>query len=321
MIRRRSILAAALAAPLAARADNYPSKPIRVILPGPAGGMVDIAGRAMGDALQRDLGQQWLIDPRPGANGILAAQIFLGAPADGHTLYLTVSGHTVLDLLMKAPFDVMADFKPVAMLGVSSSVLCVPPALPASSIAEFVAYAKANPGKLNYLNPGNGTGGHMIPEQLKARFGIDITSISYKGLPVGVQDLLAGRLDLGVVSTSLVAQHLRAGRLTGIALVGLRRHDDLPDLATMAEQGVGELEVRSSLPILGQKDLPDAIVERINKAVNAALADPDTRKRLLAAYIEPQPMSPAELGQWLKRERARLGDMIQRLGIKADGGS
>ena len=321
MIRRRSILAAALAAPLAARADNYPSKPIRVILPGPAGGMVDIAGRAMGDALQRDLGQQWLIDPRPGANGILAAQIFLGAPADGHTLYLTVSGHTVLDLLMKAPFAVMADFKPVAMLGVSSSVLCVPPALPASSIAEFVAYAKANPGKLNYLNPGNGTGGHMIPEQLKARFGIDITSISYKGLPVGVQDLLAGRLDLGVVSTSLVAQHLRAGRLTGIALVGLRRHDDLPDLATMAEQGVGELEVRSSLPILGQKDLPDAIVERINKAVNAALADPDTRKRLLAAYIEPQPMSPAELGQWLKRERARLGDMIQRLGIKADGGS
>ena len=315
------MLGAAVAAPFAARADTWPSKPIRVILPGPAGGMVDIAGRAMGDALQRDLGQQWLIDPRPGANGILAAQIFLGAPADGHTLYLTVSGHTVLDLLMKAPFDVMADFKPVAMLGVSSSVLCVPPALPASSIAEFVAYAKANPGKLNYLNPGNGTGGHMIPEQLKARFGIDITSISYKGLPVGVQDLLAGRLDLGVVSTSLVAQHLRAGRLTGIALVGLRRHDDLPDLATMAEQGVGELEVRSSLPILGQKDLPDAIVERINKAVNAALADPDTRKRLLAAYIEPQPMSPAELGQWLKRERARLGDMIQRLGIKADGGS
>jgi tripartite-type tricarboxylate transporter receptor subunit TctC len=198
-------------------------------------------------------------------------------PADGYTFYFTVSGHVVLNMLMRAPFDVMADFKPIAMVGVSTAVTCVPPASSAMDIAGFVALAKANPGKLNYLNPGNGTGGHLIPEQLKIKYGIDITSISYKGLPPGVQDLLAGRLDVGVVSTSLVAHHVRAGRLKAIALVGPKRVEDLPDLATMAEQGVGELEVRSALPLYGQKNLPDAIVERMSKAV--AVASPIRRRR------------------------------------------
>jgi tripartite-type tricarboxylate transporter receptor subunit TctC len=319
MISRRLLLGAALAAPLSARAQNWPTKPIRVILPGPVGGVIDIGGRAVGEVMQRELGQPWLIDPRPGANGIMAAQMFLATPPDGHTLYLTVSGHVVLNMLMKAPFDVMADFKPIAMLGVSSSVLCVPPDSPATDVASFVAYARANPGKLNYLNPGNGTGAHLIPEQLKVKYDIDVTSISYKGLPPGVQDLLAGRLDLAVVSTSLIAHHVKAGRVKGIALVGLKRHDDLPSLATMEEQGLGALEVRSSLPIYGQKDLADALVDRVNKTMSTALADSETRKRLLAAYIEPQPMSPGELTVWLEREHDRLGKLIAQLGIKADG--
>ena len=323
MIPRRLVLGAALAAPFTAhaqnRTDTWPGKPIRVVLPGPGGGLIDIGCRAVSETMHRDLGQPLVIDPRPGANGIVAAQTVLGAPADGYTLLLTVSGHVVVDLLMKAPFDVMGDFKPIAMLGVSSSLLCVPPSLPASSVAEFVTYARANPGKLNYLNPGNGTGGHLMPEQLKIRFGIDITSISYKGLPPGIQDLLGGRLELGVISTSLAAHHVKAGRLKAIALAGLKRHDDLPDVPTLAEQGLAEIEARSSLPLLGQKEMPDAIVVRINKAVNAALADADSAKRLQNAYIEPQPMSPGELGAWLGAERERLGGMIRRLGIKADG--
>jgi len=319
MISRRLLLGAALAAPLSARAESWPAKPIRVILPGPVGGVIDIGGRAVGEVMQRELGQPWLIDPRPGANGIMAAQMFLGTPSDGHTLYLTVSGHVVLNMLMKAPFDVMADFKPIAMVGVSTALLCVPPASSARDIASFVALAKADPGKLNYLNPGNGTGGHLIPEQLKIKYGIDITSISYKGLPPGVQDLLAGRLDFGVISTSLVAHHVRAGRLKAIALVGPKRAEDLPDVATMAEQGVGELEVRSSLPLYGQKDLPDAIVERVSKAVAASLAEPETQKRLAGAYIEPMPMSPAAMAAALQEEHDRLGKLIAQLGIKADG--
>jgi tripartite-type tricarboxylate transporter receptor subunit TctC len=319
MLSRRLLLGAALAAPFPARAETWPAKPIRVILPGPAGGLVDIAGRAIGDAMQRELGQTWLIDPRPGANGIVAAQMFLGALADGHTLYFTVSGHVALPFVMKVPFDVMADFKPIAMVGVSTALLCVPPDSPANTLAEFVAYAKANPGKLNYLNSGNGTGAHLLPELIKIKYDIDLTSISYKGLPPGVQDLLGSRLDLAMVSTTLVLQHVKAGRLKAIALVGPKRLAELPDVATMAEQGAGDTEIRSMLPLYGQKALPDAIVVKVNEAVRSALADAETQQRLAAAYIEPMSLSPAEAASSLAAEHARLGKLIQQLGIKADG--
>lgn len=319
MKRRLFLAAAAMLPAAAAHADAYPSKTIRVVLPGPPGGLLDVAARSLSDAMQRELGQTWLIDPRPGANGILAAQLVLGAPADGYTLYLTVSGHVVLNMLMRAPFDAMADFKPIAMVGVSSALICVPPASPANTIAEFVALARANPGKLNYLNPGNGTSAHLIPEQLRIKYGIDITSISYKGLPPGVQDLLGGRLDLAIVSTALAGPHVKAGRLKAIGVVGLKRDRDLPAVATMEEQGEADLQVQSSIPILGQKGLPDAIVERLNKAVNKALADPEVRARLANASIEPMPMTPRELDEAMRREHERLGKLIRQLGITADG--
>jgi tripartite-type tricarboxylate transporter receptor subunit TctC len=319
MKRRLFLAAAAMLPAAAAHADAYPSKTIRVVLPGPAGGLLDVAARSLSDAMQRELGQTWLIDPRPGANGILAAQLVLGAPADGYTLYLTVSGHVVLNLLMRAPFDAMADFRPIAMVGVSSALICVPPSSPANTIAEFVALARANPGKLNYLNPGNGTSAHLIPEQLRIKYGIDITSISYKGLPPGVQDLLGGRLDLAIVSTALAGPHVKAGRLKAIGVVGLTRDRDLPAVATMEEQGEADLQVQSSIPILGQKGLPDAIVERLNKAVNKALTDPEVRARLAHASIEPLPMTPRELDEAMRREHDRLGKLIRQLGITADG--
>jgi tripartite-type tricarboxylate transporter receptor subunit TctC len=323
MLPRRLLLGAALAAPFAAssgaRADAYPSKPIRVILPGPAGGVIDVGGRAVSYAMMHELGQPWLIDPRPGASGIVGAQMMLGAPADGYTLYQTVSGHVALSYVLKTPFDVIADFEPIAMIGVSTALLCVPPDSPANDIAGFVAYARKNPGKLNYLNSGNGTSTHLIPEQLKLKFGIDITSISYKGLPPGVQDLLASRLDLANVSTSLVMQHVRAGRLKALAVVGPERLEELPNVATMAEQGVGDAEVRSWLPLYGQRALPRPIIDKVNAAMGAALADPDTKKRLVASYITPSPMTPAEVGESMQKEHERLGTIIARLGITPEG--
>jgi tripartite-type tricarboxylate transporter receptor subunit TctC len=322
MLSRRLVLGAGLAAPFSARAaDPWPGKPIRVILPGPAGGLIDVAGRAVGDAMQKELGQPWVIDPRPGANGIMAGQLFLSSPADGYTLYLTVSAHVVLNRLMKAPFDAMAEFKPIGVIGVSTAILCVPPDSPANDVAGFVALAKSKPGKLNYLNSGNGTSTHLVPEQMKIKFGIDVTSIYYKGLPPGVQDLLASRLDLALISSSLAMQHVQSGRLKALAVSGPSRLAELPNVPTMTELGLGDLEVRSWVPLYGHKDLPDPNVQRVNKALNAALADPATRKRLLAAYIEPMPMSPAEIAAAMQREHERLGAMIDRLGIKADDGS
>jgi tripartite-type tricarboxylate transporter receptor subunit TctC len=319
MLSRRLLLGAALAAPLSARAQNYPAKPIRVILPGPAGGLIDVGSRAVSDALQRELGQTWLIDPRPGGSGIVGAQMMLSAPPDGYTLYQTVSGHVALSYLMKTPFDVIADFQPIAMIGVSTAIVCAPPESPASDIAGFVAHAKKNPGKLNYLNSGNGTSTHLVPEQLKLKFGIDVTSISYKGLPTGVQDLLANRLDLAVVSTSLVMSHVKAGRLKALAVIGPTRLDELPEVATMTEQGVGDAEVRSWLPLYGQRALLRAIVDHVNAAMAAALADRETLKRLGTAYITPSPMTPEQVGEAMLAEHERLGKIITRLGIKADG--
>jgi tripartite-type tricarboxylate transporter receptor subunit TctC len=160
-----------------------------------------------------------------------------------------------------------------------------------------------------------------VPEQLKIKFGIDIASIYYKGLPPGVQDLLAGRLDLALVSSSLILQHVQAGRLKALAVAGAARLAELPNVSTLSELGLGDVEVRSWLPLYGHNALPDAIVERLNKALNTALADPVTRQRLVGAYIEPTPMTPAEVGVAMQREHERLARMIERLGIKADGGA
>jgi tripartite-type tricarboxylate transporter receptor subunit TctC len=318
-MRRRLLLGAALAAPFSARAETWPAKPIRVILPGPAGGLIDVGSRAVAEPLQRELGQTWLIDPRPGASGIVGAQMMLTAAPDGYTLYQTVSGHVALSFLMRTPFDVIADFQPIAMIGVSTALVCAPPDSPANDIASFVDLARKTPGKLNYLNSGNGTSTHLVPEQLKIRFGIDVTMIAYKGLPPGVQDLLASRLDLAVVSSSLVVQHVKAGRLKALAVIGPARLDELPNVPTMTEQGVGDVEVRSFLPLYGQKALPRPIVDRVNRAMAAALADPEAQKRLAASYITPLPMTPEQVGEAMQTEHHRLGKVIQQLGIKAEG--
>ena len=321
MIKRRLFLAATLAAPFAARAETYPSKPIRVILPGPAGGIIDVAMRSMSDVLAADLGQQLVIDPRPGGNGFVAGQVVTAAPPDGYTLELTVSAQLAFPFLMKVPFDVMADFTPVAMAGVATAIICVAKDLPIGSLAQLVDYARANPGKLNYLNPANGTGGHLIMEQIKIAQKVDITSVSYKGLPPAIPDLLAQRIQIGVVSTPIILQHAVSGAVKPIAVVAARRLRELPDVPTMVEQGFGDMEVRSALPLYGPKGLPPAIVNRLNGAVRKALGDADVQRRLATAYIDPMPMSVAELTAWLTHEHERLGKLIRQLGIKADGGA
>lgn len=321
MLSRRLVLGGALAVPFSARANTWPAKPIRVVLPGPAGGLIDVAVRSISDVMLRELGQPLVIDPRPGGNGVVAGQAVASAAPDGYTLLLTVSAHVAFPFLMKVPFDVMADFTPVAMIGVSSGLICVAPSLPVSNLAELVAYARSQPGKLNYLNPGNGTGAHLIPEQLKIRYGIDMTSISYRGLPPGIQDLLGGRIELGVISTSLIVDHAKTGSVKAIAVVGPNRIPDLPNVPTIAEQGLGDMEIRSALPLYGPKGLPAPLVQRLNGAVAKSLDDDEVKRRLGRIYIDTMPMSPPDLAAYLAEEHVRLGKLIQQLGIRADGGS
>lgn len=317
-IGRRLLLATALSVPFISRAQAGPDRPFRVIVPAAPGGIVDVVARAIGDAMQRELGQPWVVDPRPGANGVIAAKAFLDAPADGDVLYLTALSHVALPFLTKVPFDVIADFQPVAMTGSVSTLLCVPTDSPADSVAGFVAYARANPGRLNYLNPGNGTVSHLMPEMLKIKYGLDITSVYYRANAAGIADLAAGRLDLGLVATGLAWPYVQAGRLRAIAQVGRRRTDALSGVATLAEQGLSELAAEGLLPLYARTSAPAEQIARINRAVEASLADSRTRTRLAAAHIEPMPMPPAEVGATLRREHDRLGHMIRQAGITAD---
>lgn len=316
---RRLLLAAALSAPFIPRVQAYPDGPIRVIVPGGPGGAVDLAARVIGDGMQRELGQAWQVDPRPGANGVIAAKAFLDAPAHGHVLYLTVLSHVLLPLLAKVPFDVIADFQPIAMIGSGTFLLCVPASSPVDTVAGFVAYARANPGSLDYLNPGNGTAPHLLPEMLKIKYGFDISSVYYKAISAGIADLVAGDLDLGLLTTGLALPYVQQHRLKAIAQVSRRRLDVLAGVPTLAEQGLGELAVDMFLPLYGRRSMPAEEVARINRAVRVVLADPATRARLAAAHIEPLPLQPAMVGAILQREQDRLGAIIRQLGITADG--
>jgi tripartite-type tricarboxylate transporter receptor subunit TctC len=319
-VLRRSLLAAALSAPFISRAAAFPAdRPIRLIVPGAPGGTVDVVARAIGDAMQRELGQGWLVDPRPGANGVIAARAFLEAPADDPLLYLTVLSHVLLPFLRKVPFDVFADFQPVALVGTMTHLLCVPARAPTDSVAGFVDYARGRPGKLNYLNPGDGTASHLLPEMLKIRFGFDITAVYYKAMPQGIADLVAGDLDLGLLASGFALPLVRQGRLKVIAQVSRHRLDGLPGVATLAEQGLDDLRVEPCLPLYGRTTLAASEAARLNRAVAAAVSDPTTRQRLAAAHIESTPMSPSDVGATLKREHDRLGAVIRQLGIKADG--
>jgi tripartite-type tricarboxylate transporter receptor subunit TctC len=319
MLRRGLLIGAALAVPGGARANAWPAKRIRLVLPGPAGGLIDQAARAISEVMQLELGQPIIIDPRPGGSGIVAGQIVSTAAPDGYTLLLTVSTHVTLPFLMKVPFDVLADFTPIAMIGVSSGIICVPRSRSFANLAQLVEYARAHPGKLSYLNPGNGTSSHLIPEQLKLRYGIDMTAISYLGLPPGLQDLLGGRIDLGLLSTGIGLGHVKSGAVKAIAIVGPNRLPDLPDVPTMTEQGMGDMEVQTALPLLGPRNLPAPIVARLDGAVRAALAKDEVKRRFASAYIEAMPLSPLELARFLSDEHARLGALIRQVGIKADG--
>ena len=319
---RRRLLAGAAALPLlggAAGAQSaWPTKPIRVVLPGPAGGIIDVAIRAISEALTADLGQQIVVDPRPGGNGIVAGQILTGSAPDGYTLEATVSAHYALPFLMKAPFDVVADFTPIAMVGVTAAVLCVAKSLPVRSVDELVAYARKSPTPLTYLNSGNGTSTHLVPEQLRLEKKIDLVSVPYKGLPPGVQDLLGERIQIGLVSAPLILGHVRSGAVTPIAVSGAARLPEIPDVPTLREQGYGAIEIQSALPLLGPKGLPAPIVERLNRSVAKALADPQVRSRLESAYIQPTAMTVDDVQAWAKAEYDRLGKLIVSLGIKAE---
>jgi tripartite-type tricarboxylate transporter receptor subunit TctC len=320
-LTRRATLGAATALALTqgARAQAWPNKPIRILVPFPAGGIVDIVTRALADPMQADLGQTIVVEPKPGGNATLATAMIPQAPADGYNAVMATISHVVVPLLQPVPYDPLTDFQPVALATVATAVATVNPSLPVKTLKELVEYAKANPGKLNYLNPGNGSSLHLSTELLKNQYKLDITAVPYRGVPPGVPDLLEGRLQVGWLPAPLAIQHVQNGKLRALAVLGDKRLATLPDVPTFAEAGFADAQVTSWYVIAVRAGTPAPIVERLHASVMKALADPATRDRLTKAGCEvPPPRSPAEVLAMWKADYARYGKLVKEAGIKGE---
>lgn len=260
-----------------------------------------------------------MVEPKPGGNSTLATAMIPQLPADGYNCVMATISHVVVPHLQPVSYDALADFQPVALATVATSVATVNPSLPVKTLKELVDYAKANPGKLNYLNPGNGTSLHLSTELLKHEYKLDITSVPYRGVPPGVPDLLEGRLQLGWLPGPLAIQHVQNGKLRALAVLADKRLATLPDVPTFAEAGFADAQVVSWYVIAVRAGTPGPIVERLHASALKALQDPATRDRLTKAGCEiPLPLSPTEIRAMWKADYARYGKLITEAGIKAE---
>lgn len=320
-LTRRAALGAAtaLASTRGAVAQAWPNKPIRILVPFPAGGIVDIVTRALADPMQADLGQTVVVEPKPGGNSTLATAMIPQAAADGYNCVMATISHVVVPHLQSVPYDALADFQPVALATLATSVATVNPSLPVKTLKELVDYARANPGKLNYLNPGNGTSLHLSTELLKNQYKLDVTPVPYRGVPPGVPDLLEGRLQVGWLPGPLAIQHVQNGKLRALAVLADKRLATLPDVPTFAEAGFADAQVVSWYVIAVRAGTPAPIVERLHASALKALHDPATRDRLTKAGCEvPPALSPAEVLAMWKADYARYGKLVKEAGIKAE---
>jgi len=321
---RRSAMRAGMAAGLsavapAAGAQSYPNKPIRFLVPYPVGGIVDIVARAVAEPMAVELGQPIVVDPKPGGNSTLATAMIPQAPADGYSWVIATISHVVAPHLQAVPYDALKDFQGAALVAVATSVATVNPSLPINNLKELVEYGRANPGKLNYLNPGNGSSIHLSAELLKSVAKFDMTSVPYRGIPPGMTDLLEGRLQVGFLPGPLALQHVRAGKLRAIGFIGDRRGKELPDVPTFTEQGFGNAQVMSWYTIAVRAGTPPEIVNRIHAAAMKVVGAGETRERLDKASCDvPAARSPAEVQALYAADYERYGKLVKEAGIKGD---
>jgi tripartite-type tricarboxylate transporter receptor subunit TctC len=316
-LSRRALGGMAIAGCVPSRALSS-NRPIRIVLAGPPGGIIDVGARAITDGLAQVLGQPVVLDHRPGAAGMIAARVASAAAPDGHTLLLTVSEIVAIQFLSIVPFDLARDLTAVATIGEGSALACVAAGLEVHDLRGLIAHAVGRSQQVLYLNPGNGTRQHLIPEQLNRAYGTSLVPVPYRGLPPGVADLIAGRIQFGIVSTALALPHISVGTLRPIAFLGKRRLAELSHVPTMEEQGFGAMYVRSTLSLFGPSGLTEQIVTRLNRAVEDSVENPRTRKRLDQAYIEIELTRSDDFGRRLALEQAELGALVQALNLRPE---
>jgi tripartite-type tricarboxylate transporter receptor subunit TctC len=298
-----------------ARAQTYPSKPVRLIVGFPPGGSADIAARLMAEWLSERLGQQFVVENRPGAGTNIATEAVVRAPSDGYTLLLVTQANAVnATLYDKLNFNFVRDIAPVGSILRVAGVMVVNPSFPAKTVPEFIAYAKANPGKINMGSGGNGSAQHLYGELFKMRAGIDMVHVPYRGQPL--TDLIGGQVQVVFGPTPSAIEFIRAGKLRALAVTTTTRQEALPDIPSVAEFLPG-YEASGWFGLGAPKNTPADIINRLNTEVNGALADPNLKARLSNLGAEQTPMTPAQFAQFIANETKKWGQVIVAARIKA----
>ncbi len=303
-----------------ATAQNYPSKPIRFIVPFAAGGGTDFVARIVGQRLNEALGQPLVIDNRGGAGGAIGTDLAAKAAPDGYTLLLGSAGPLAIQpgLSARLPYDPLRDFAPITLVSSMPYVLLVHPSLPVKSVQELIALARAKPGQLNFGSPGNGTTTHLATELFKMLAKVDVLHVPYKGVAPALADLLAGQVQFMSGDLSTVLPQVKAGRLRALAVTGERRSPNVPELPTIAESGVPGYAASGWFGVLAPAATPRSIITRLNAVIVKGLMNADTRERLVALGGEVVANTPTEFASYLRDDLAKWSKLIKTIGLKPD---
>jgi tripartite-type tricarboxylate transporter receptor subunit TctC len=310
---------AALCAATSAAAQTYPNRPIRLIVPFPPGGLNDTTARLLQPHLEKALGQPVVVDNRPAASGIVGTDAVAKAPPDGHTLLMVASSHTVVPATnSKLPYDAERDFAPIAMIGKNPLLFVINAKVEAKTLPEFVALAKANPGKLNYATPGAASQSHLVTELFDQKAGITMQHVPYRGGAPAILSVVQGETQFVVISPLASLPHIQSGALRAIAAGSLTRDPQFPDLPTVAEAGYPDVEAIQWVGLLTTAGTAKDIVERLNAEVNRALRDPDMIAKLALQGVSPAGGAPADFQKVIANEIGRWTDIARSANIKAE---
>lgn len=310
-----------LAAATAVQAQQvYPSRPIRFIVPYTPGGLGDSFARAVGEELAKRMGQPVVIDNRPGASQAIGAEATAKAPPDGHTLFMGTQSGLVINTIARKqlPYDPVRDLAPVTMLFTTPLYLVVHPSVPAHSVKELIALARAKPGKLTFASIGSGSSQHLAGEMLRARAKVDIVHVPYKGSSPAMTDLLGGQVDMMFEGGVSSLPHVRSGKLRALATTGRRRADAMPELPTMAEAGVADFEFTVWFALVAPAATPRPIIERLNREVGEVLRTRGLKEKFAPAGIDIAPSTPEELGERIRADFPYYGKLMRDAGIQPE---
>ena len=297
----------------------WPVKPVRVVIPWPPGGSNDVVGRIVMQKVAESLGQQFVVDNRPGASGAIGSEPVAKAPPDGYTIMVHSTTHLGnAHLYKKLPYDTLKDFAPVGTLAAQPGALAIHPSLPVKSVKEFIALAKARPGQINYSSSGNGSAPHLSMALLTSMTGINLVHVPYKGGAPQVTALVGGESQASLATVSTVIVHVKSGRLRALGVSSAKRSNVLLDVPTIAEAGVPGYEMSPWIGVYAPANTPKAIIDKLNAEANKALKHPDVANSLTNQVLDPQPSTPEEFAQRIKVDYEKYGKLIKAVGARVD---